>query len=183
MAGYRIDFALAHPEQPSRMVLAVEADGDSYHRTTSARDRDRLRQEHLERLGWRFHRVWASAWFNDPDRELHRIITAWEDAVTLADKEPPPVTAMRDLPQFTTSTEPTLPRPNLTPDFTIDNYTHDQVVAMFLWRMSDGLLLDPEERTQQVPTDLGFKRRGSRIDARLQRALEDAQRTRQKVKP
>ncbi|MFE1591459.1 AAA domain-containing protein [Nocardia sp. NPDC058705] len=184
VAGYRIDFALAHPEQPSRMVLAVEADGDSYHRTSSARDRDRLRQEHLERLGWRFHRVWASAWFNDPERELHRVIEAWEQAVTLADSEPTPTVAAsaRDLPTYMTNTEPTLPRPDVTPGFTIDGYSHAQVVAMFLWRMSDGLLLDAEERTQQVRTDLGFKRRGRKIDARLQQALEQAQRTQQKVK-
>ncbi|MGH3908917.1 MAG: AAA domain-containing protein, partial [Pseudonocardiaceae bacterium] len=53
VSGYRIDFALAHPDQPGRMVLAVEADGHAYHSSATARDRDRLRQDHLERLGWR----------------------------------------------------------------------------------------------------------------------------------
>ncbi|MFI5500974.1 AAA domain-containing protein [Nocardia asteroides] len=182
VAGYRIDFALAHPDQPSRMVLAVEADGDSYHRTHSARDRDRLRQEHLERLGWRFHRVWASAWYSNPERELERIIDSWHHAVDLADHEPTETAAaqQRTQPTYSTNTEPTLPRPHVIPGYGIDSYTHDQVVAMFLWRMSDGLLLDGEERTRQVRADLGFKRRGSKIDARLQKALDDAQRARQK---
>ena len=31
VSGYRIDFACAHPDEPGRMVLAVEADGASYH--------------------------------------------------------------------------------------------------------------------------------------------------------
>ncbi|MEU3010218.1 AAA domain-containing protein [Nocardia asteroides] len=183
VADYRIDFALAHPDQPSRMVLAVEADGDSYHRTHSARDRDRLRQEHLERLGWQFHRVWASAWYTHPERELERIINAWHHAVELADRAPQEAAAVpeRTQPIYSTNTEPTLPRPNVPPGYGIDNYTHDQVVAMFLWRMSDGLLLDSEERTRQVRTDLGFKRRGSKIDIRLQKALDDAQRTQQKA--
>ena len=27
VGGYRIDFAAAHPQDPDRMVLAIEADG------------------------------------------------------------------------------------------------------------------------------------------------------------
>jgi hypothetical protein len=37
ISGYSIDFALAHPQQPGRMVLAVETDGERYHLTPSAR--------------------------------------------------------------------------------------------------------------------------------------------------
>ncbi|WP_433755816.1 AAA domain-containing protein [Nocardia sp. CA-135398] len=182
VSGYRIDFALAHPDKPGHMVLAVEADGDSYHRSTSARDRDRLRQQHLERLGWRFHRIWASAWFTHPEQELRRTIEAWERAVQLADTKPTPetTTPQRSVPEFPTHARPTLPRPDVHPGLPIDGYTHQQVVAMFLWRMSDGLLLDREERTRQIRTDLGFKRRGSKIDARLSSALDEAQRIRDK---
>jgi hypothetical protein len=38
VSGYRVDFAAAHPDDPSRMILAVEADGASY------RDSGRPRQ-------------------------------------------------------------------------------------------------------------------------------------------
>ena len=31
VSGYRIDFACAHPHKPGQMVLAIEADGASYH--------------------------------------------------------------------------------------------------------------------------------------------------------
>ena len=57
VSGFRIDFACAHPDQPGRMVLAIEADGASYHSAHTARDRDRLRQQVLEDKGWRFHRI------------------------------------------------------------------------------------------------------------------------------
>jgi ribosomal protein S18 acetylase RimI-like enzyme len=60
-SGYFIDFAAQHPALPGKMVLAIEYDGEKYDRSQSARDRDRLRQEHLERLGWRFVRIWSSA--------------------------------------------------------------------------------------------------------------------------
>ncbi len=73
VGGYRVDFAAAHPDDPSRMILAVEADGASYRDSGSVRDRDRLRKEHLERLGWSFHRLWSTNWFHDPDAEVAKL--------------------------------------------------------------------------------------------------------------
>jgi len=88
VGGYRVDFAAAHPQDPGRMVLAIEADGASYHSSRSARDRDRLRKEHLERLGWAFHRIWSTNWFHDPDSEIAKLQAAYEQAV--ATTGPPP---------------------------------------------------------------------------------------------
>jgi hypothetical protein len=70
---YRIDIGVRHPSWPHGYILAVECDGASYHSSRSARDRDRLRQEVLEGLGWRFHRIWSTDWFNDPKREAERL--------------------------------------------------------------------------------------------------------------
>ena len=77
-AGYFIDIAVKDPEKPGRYVLAIECDGASYHSSRSARDRDRLRQGVLESLGWRFHRVWSTDWFRDPNREIDRAVAAIE---------------------------------------------------------------------------------------------------------
>lgn len=73
VSGYFIDIGVRHPDWPHGFVLGVECDGASYHSTKSARDRDRLRQEVLERLGWRFHRIWSTDWFNNPQREAERL--------------------------------------------------------------------------------------------------------------
>jgi very-short-patch-repair endonuclease len=81
VGGYRVDFAAAHPGEPGRMVLAIEADGASYRDSRSARDRDRLRKEHLERLGWAFHRIWSTNWFTDPAAEAARVEQAYREAV------------------------------------------------------------------------------------------------------
>ncbi|MBO0775964.1 MAG: DNA helicase, partial [Actinobacteria bacterium] len=81
VGGYRVDFAAAHPADPGRMVLAIEADGTSYRQALSARDRDRLRKEHLERLGWKFHRIWSTNWFRDPDAEFAKVRDAYQQAV------------------------------------------------------------------------------------------------------
>ena len=84
-SGFRIDFAVRHPSMPDRFVLAVEADGASYHSSYTARDRDRLRQEHLERLGWRFCRIWSTDWFNDHSREVERIMHEYRQAIAATD--------------------------------------------------------------------------------------------------
>jgi very-short-patch-repair endonuclease len=73
VAGYRIDLAVSHPEELGRFVLGIECDGATYHSAKSARDRDRLRQEALERLGWRLARVWSTDWFRDPVGQTERL--------------------------------------------------------------------------------------------------------------
>jgi very-short-patch-repair endonuclease len=90
VGGYRVDFAAAHPADPGRMVLAIEADGMSYRQSHSARDRDRLRKEHLERLGWTFHRIWSTSWFTDPDAEFSKVLAAYERAVARIPRQPGP---------------------------------------------------------------------------------------------
>jgi very-short-patch-repair endonuclease/DNA polymerase III delta prime subunit len=89
VGGYRVDFAATHPSDPSRMVLAIEADGASYWQSGSVRDRDRLRGEHLQRLGWRYHRLWSTNWFRDPDDEVAKVREAYERAVAAAEAGEP----------------------------------------------------------------------------------------------
>ncbi len=78
--GFYIDLAVVDPENPGRYLLGIECDGAAYHSAKSARDRDRLRQQILEGMGWKFHRVWSTDWFRNSERELQKIIHAIEDA-------------------------------------------------------------------------------------------------------
>ena len=79
-AGFRIDIGVIDPAKSGRYLLGIECDGASYHSARSARDRDRLRQEVLENLGWRIHRIWSTAWFRDSKKELVRLVEAIEQA-------------------------------------------------------------------------------------------------------
>ncbi len=79
-AGFRIDLAVQDKERPGRYLLGIECDGASYHSARSARDRDRLRQEVLERMGWQIHRIWSTDWFRNPARELQRVVEAIDAA-------------------------------------------------------------------------------------------------------
>jgi len=85
VSRYRIDLVAMHPKKLGRPVLAIECDGASYHSSATARDRDRLRQEHLQRLGWRFHRIWSTDWFFHREQEIERAISAYEEAVRQVD--------------------------------------------------------------------------------------------------
>ena len=79
-SSYRIDLAVVDPEEPGRYLLAVECDGATYHSAATARDRDKLRQMVLERLGWRVHRIWSTEWWTNPQREKARLHAAIEAA-------------------------------------------------------------------------------------------------------
>ena len=72
-AGFFIDLAVVDPERPGRYLLGIECDGAAYHSSRSARDRDRLRQQVLEGLGWTIHRIWSTDWFRNPQQELERV--------------------------------------------------------------------------------------------------------------
>ena len=76
VAGFRIDIAVKHPVHRSGYLAAIECDGASYHSGVSVRDRDRIRQEILENLGWkgRIWRIWSTDWFRNPLAETERLL-------------------------------------------------------------------------------------------------------------
>jgi very-short-patch-repair endonuclease len=79
VAGFFIDLGVKHPARPGAFLLGIECDGAGYHSGRSARDRDRLRQEILENLGWTIHRVWSTDWFKSREAEIKRLLQRIED--------------------------------------------------------------------------------------------------------
>ncbi len=75
VAGFFIDMAVRNPDRPGEFLAGIECDGATYHSGFSVRDRDRIRQEILESLGWkgRIHRIWSTDWFYDPRRAIARL--------------------------------------------------------------------------------------------------------------
>jgi hypothetical protein len=80
VAGFRIDIAVKHPQYPAAYLAAIECDGASYHTGVSVRDRDRIRQEILESLGWdgRIWRIWSTDWFRSPKAETNKMLAFLE---------------------------------------------------------------------------------------------------------
>lgn len=73
VAGYRIDLGVKHPKYPHGYLMGVECDGATYHSSKSARERDVIRQQVLEGLGWRIYRIWSTDWFSNPVQEFEKL--------------------------------------------------------------------------------------------------------------
>ncbi|MCH9027043.1 MAG: DUF3320 domain-containing protein [Proteobacteria bacterium] len=78
--GFKLDIGVVDVERPGSYILGIECDGATYHSAKWARDRDRLREEVLKRLGWRIHRIWSTDYFRDPEKEIRRVAEAIERA-------------------------------------------------------------------------------------------------------
>jgi very-short-patch-repair endonuclease len=181
VSGYWIDFAAQHRSRPGRMVLAIECDGVTYHSSHTARDRDRLRQEHLERLGWTFHRIWSQDWFLRREQEVARAVAAYDAALAAADRSeedggprrPHPGPAVEAVPSATRTRGACpvrLGRANIT------DYAPSELAALVGWIESDTLLRTEEQLLGEAMHLLGFSRRGTRIVGALKRAIAEGRR-------
>jgi very-short-patch-repair endonuclease len=201
-SGYWIDYAAQHPSRPGQMVLAIECDGASYHSSATARDRDRLRQEHLERVGWRFHRIWSQEWFHRREAEIDRALDAYQWAVEAADacqdgyRAPAsgPNPGPSGIPSRTIGTLATWrgnepppgprtetpqasrggPCPVADRRASIGEYSKAELVSVIRWIESDTLLRTEEQLLEETKRVLGFQKLGSRIREAIQDAIPAA---------
>lgn len=74
VAGFYIDIAVKDPGKPGKYLMGIECDGATYHSAKSVRDRDRLRQQVLEGLGWKIRRIWSTDWYKNPKAEITPIL-------------------------------------------------------------------------------------------------------------
>ncbi|PKQ18630.1 MAG: hypothetical protein CVT68_02390, partial [Actinobacteria bacterium HGW-Actinobacteria-8] len=173
VGGYRLDFAVRHPDLPGRHVLAIEADGASYHSGYTARERDRLRQTLLEQRGWRFHRIWSTDWFNDADREVERAVAAYEaalaeDTVGNRDHHAGPSDAAATVPVWSEGVaQRTSPKPRFRHGLSIDEYSPSLLVELIRYYRSDGIVHTRDEELTWIVQELGFARKGSKIVAAI----------------
>ena len=180
---YRIDMVAQHPNKPGRFVLAIECDGATYHSSCTARDRDRLRQQQLENLGWRVYRIWSTDWFMRPEAEGKRAIEAYQSAVVHADNLDAGVIQNGHLPENGndkattdkgTSSPATkrMPRPHIPLRTSIAQYSLNELCQLILWLSSDGRLRTDDEIIAEIVSILRFSRRGARIEAAIRSALQ-----------
>lgn len=185
VSGYRLDFAVRHPDfdgtdGPVRHLLAIECDGRAWHSGWTARERDRLRQQHLETLGWRFHRIWSTDWFRDPDTELDRVLATFNAGLErsragLRPAEMLPAVDPHWLgggPASTVTATATRRRPPswISPGASISTYSDTQLTSLVTWLRSDGVLRLADDEIGELVTALGLQRRGPVIVARLSAA-------------
>lgn len=193
VSQYRLDFAVRHPDYdgtngPIRHVLAIEADGRMWHSGYTARERDRLRQQHLESLGWRFHRIWSTDWFRDPDSELEQAVAAYNIAVTRSRNGDHPADARAEPTgawggastqrEVNPAAGMRRPPPWISPGAAIQTYSDAQLLALVRWLREDGVLRLADDELTELIAVLGYRRRGAKIVERLTAAQHAADKTR-----
>lgn len=73
VSAFRVDLGVVDPDAPGRYLAGVECDGATYHRSATARDRDKLREQVLRGLGWEIVRIWSTDWWVDMSGTLDKV--------------------------------------------------------------------------------------------------------------
>jgi very-short-patch-repair endonuclease len=79
-SNYRIDLAVVDPALANHYILGIECDGAMYQSAPTARERDRLRQQVLEQLGWKMQRIWSHDWISNPTAEIDKVMARLNEA-------------------------------------------------------------------------------------------------------
>ncbi|MBF0310352.1 MAG: DUF3320 domain-containing protein [Magnetococcales bacterium] len=73
VSSFRIDLGVVDPDASGRYLAGIECDGATYHRSATARDRDKLREQILRGLGWEILRVWSTDWWINAEDALDKL--------------------------------------------------------------------------------------------------------------
>ena len=73
VSAYRIDLGIVHPDATGRYLAGIECDGWMYHSAAYARERDKIRQQVLEALGWTLLRIWSTDWWSNRAAALAKV--------------------------------------------------------------------------------------------------------------
>lgn len=132
----------------------------------------------MERLGWRFHRIWSTDWFHNREQEIIKVVEAWQKAVVSANSfslyhsEENTDGDWED--ELTLAETKTLMRKGscpILPGYQIDRYSPNQLDALIRWIASDELLRTDQELVCEAMRELGFKRMGPRIRHALESSV------------
>lgn len=82
VSKFRVDLGVVDPDLPGRYLAGVECDGATYHRSATARDRDKIREAVLRDLGWDIVRLWSTDFWLDPVGSIERLDAALHQLLT-----------------------------------------------------------------------------------------------------
>jgi very-short-patch-repair endonuclease len=177
--GFRIDLGIVDEALPGQYSLGVECDGATYHSSATARDRDRLRQEVLESLGWRICRVWSTDWLRDQAGQVQRVLHALADSRLTPDNPDPPPQPVPQPPGPTPSVTNGAPDPANKaairvdpPSFaSISDVPENEIRRIILTVLEQCGATEEADLIPHVAGQFGFARTGARIRERIERTI------------
>lgn len=72
-SNFKIDIAVANPNDTSKYILGIMCDGTTYYATKTTRDREVVQPSVLRMLKWNVMRVWSLDWLENPDKVVAQI--------------------------------------------------------------------------------------------------------------
>ena len=168
VSGFRVDLGVIHPDEPGRFVLGVECDGAAYHSAVTARDRDRLRQDILEDLGWRIERVWSPDWNANRGQAVDRLKVAIEEALALPapslGSAVPNTVEARDTFELVSESDGASDEwSHRTPPPDIGTVPRSVISEAVMEVVARSFSIERGALVQQVARKLGYRRTGARI--------------------
>ncbi len=100
VGSFKIDLAVRSPDNGTGYSIGIECDGATYHSSRSARDRDILRQEILEAMGWKIYRIWSTAWFRNRDESVKSLIESVNRATNGAEISQPHTSVAKEIDKY-----------------------------------------------------------------------------------
>lgn len=191
-ADFRIDLAILDMKHPGKYLLGIECDGVMYHSSPVARDRDRLRQQVLEGLGWTFHRIWSTDWYRDRVGSQKKLLKAIEEAEKTEITETIPIeidsetiitTPVEDENILTESTPVNEEIVDYTLCESLNINTNHELYKKSIKELSEAVIqiveiegpIHQDEVITRIRTIWGLKKAGRRIQNVLNKAITKAQ--------
>ena len=75
---FKVDIAVINPYNEEEYLLGILLDGDSYQQSANTKDREIAQISVLEGLGWTLHRVWTMDWWDNREKEIHKLLQILE---------------------------------------------------------------------------------------------------------
>ncbi|MDR0831296.1 MAG: DUF4011 domain-containing protein [Bacillales bacterium] len=103
-SNFKIDLVVQNLNS-NNFVVAIELDGLTYRNSKITRDRDRLRKEILEKLGWVVYRMWSTDWYKNKNREKEKLLQFVSKAISTYVSKEPKIEKKQEVPFLNTKVE------------------------------------------------------------------------------
>ncbi|WLD93800.1 DUF3320 domain-containing protein [Alkalihalobacillus sp. AL-G] len=73
-SDFKVDLAVINKSDSGKYLAAIQVDGHRYAGFTTTRDRNKLGELMLERLGWHILKVWSVEWWHNEEKQIKDIL-------------------------------------------------------------------------------------------------------------
>ena len=81
LIGYIFDTQTDGYGGKTEVLVGITTDGKMYASSKVARDRDRLREQVLEGLGWKLYHLWSTDWYRNRDLGRKKLLESIEKSI------------------------------------------------------------------------------------------------------